>query len=111
MDTAINFRFWISGNNGQMLGAGRVQLLEKINELGSINKAAKAINMSYKKAWHLINAMNDAAESPLVERRTGGVNGGGTVVTIKGLELVALYRKTEQNAQNYFIEQAKDLNL
>ncbi|WP_147073343.1 winged helix-turn-helix domain-containing protein, partial [Sulfuriferula plumbiphila] len=59
-------------------GKGRIELLEKIGELGSISAAAKALGLSYKAAWEAVEAMNNLSEAPLVERVAGGRHGGGT---------------------------------
>ncbi|MEZ5579956.1 MAG: LysR family transcriptional regulator [Candidatus Competibacteraceae bacterium] len=63
------------------LGAGRVELLEHIDECGSIARAAKRMGMSYKTAWDAVEAMNNLADRPLVVRATGGKGGGGTQLT------------------------------
>ena len=70
----------------------RIRLLEAIAEHGSITRAAKAVPLSYKAAWDALDAMNNLAEQALVERTTGGRQGGGTRLTDAGRELVAMYR-------------------
>ena len=109
MNKSISHRFWITGKNGFMLGQGRVSLLEAIIEKGSINKAAKALNMSYKKAWRLINGINDASENPIVIRSSGGIGGGGTIVTEEGRQLISSYRALEKRAQKYFEKESENL--
>ena len=69
---AIKSRIWLEGNNGPYLGKGRISLLKAIATRGSINKAAKSIGMSYKKAWKLVNSMNQESSNPLVIRTAGG---------------------------------------
>lgn len=69
-------------------GPGRVELLAKIAEHGSITNAAKAMKMSYKAAWDAIDLMNNLASVPLVERSSGGKGGGGTRLTQRGKQLV-----------------------
>jgi molybdate transport system regulatory protein len=80
------------------LGPGKVELLEKINETGSISAAAKAMHMSYKRAWDLVNTMNSSFKQPVVSTSTGGKQGGGTEVSEFGLKLIATYRHMEANA-------------
>ena len=74
------------------LGGDRIGLLEAIDRFGSITKAAREVGVCYKTAWDAVDAMNNAAERPLVERAAGGHGGGGTMLTDEGKETVRLYR-------------------
>jgi molybdate transport system regulatory protein len=85
---------------GAVLGDKRIRLLEAIAEHGSLNRAARAVPISYKAAWDALDAMNNLAEAPLVVRTTGGRNGGGTRLTGHGLRMVALYRAMESSQQD-----------
>lgn len=87
----IKSRFWISSKEGTFLGEGRVRLLEAIDQTGSISAAAKSQELSYRKAWKMVDIMNSQAKSPLVERQTGGAKGGGTIVTPQGKKAIAAY--------------------
>lgn len=78
------------------IGPGRVRLLELIGELGSIAKAAKAMDMSYKRAWYLLDAFGACFGEPLVVRQLGGKGGGSAQLTKLGLEVIARYRAMEQ---------------
>ena len=69
----------------------RIDLLIAIQKNGSISKAAKEVPMSYKAAWEAIEAMNNLSISPIVERETGGVGGGGTSLTPYGENLLNTY--------------------
>lgn len=80
-----------------------ILLLSKINEIGSITQAAKQINMSYKAAWCAIDKLNNLAKEPLVERLSGGKNGGGTQLTQRGLNLIRNF-KTIKVAHQQFIQ-------
>jgi molybdate transport system regulatory protein len=111
METSIKYRFWINNENGLMLGEGRVQLLENIIKEGSISKAAKSLEMSYKKAWRLINEINESTSEPMVIRITGGLGGGGTQVTPKGIEAIKTYRNIQEKANNYFQTESKSLEF
>lgn len=84
---------------GNFLGDTRIRLLEAIERYGSISQAAKAVPLSYKAAWDAVDAMNNLAEAPLVERSVGGRNGGGTSLTDYGRRLIAMYRAVEQEYQ------------
>src|SRR5512139_3949561 len=83
---------WIRGGRGTTLGDDRIGLLERIDRLGSISKAAKAAGISYKTAWDMIDEVNNLSPKPLVIRTTGGRMGGGTVLTEEGKEVVRLFR-------------------
>ena len=84
---------------GAFLGDTRIRLLEAIERYGSISQAAKAVPLSYKAAWDAVDAMNNVAVEPLVQRSTGGRHGGGTVLTDYGRRLVAMYRAVEEEYQ------------
>jgi molybdate transport system regulatory protein len=80
------------------IGPGKIQLLENIQSCGSISAAGRAMEMSYKRAWDLVDEINRICRHPAVERQTGGKNGGGAVLTPFGISLVARYRKIERDA-------------
>jgi molybdate transport system regulatory protein len=80
------------------IGPGKIQLLENIHACGSISAAGRAMDMSYKRAWDLVDEINRICRQAAVERQTGGKNGGGAVLTPFGVSLVARYRKIERDA-------------
>jgi len=80
------------------IGPGKIQLLEKIQACGSISAAGRAMDMSYKRAWDLVDEINRICRQAAVERQTGGKNGGGAILTPFGTSLVARYRKIERAA-------------
>ncbi|MGE9010223.1 winged helix-turn-helix domain-containing protein [Leptospira interrogans] len=80
------------------IGPGKIQLLENIHTCGSISAAGRAMEMSYKRAWDLVDEINRICRQAAVERQTGGKNGGGAVLTSFGISLVKRYRKIERNA-------------
>ncbi len=77
----IKSKLWIEIDGEPVFGRGRRNLLEAIDNYGSINKAAKEINVSYRKAWSHINAMEERLGVKLVVRHVGGKNGGGATLT------------------------------
>ena len=80
------------------IGPGKIQLLENIRTCGSISAAGRAMDMSYKRAWDLVDEINRICRQAAVERQTGGKNGGGAILTPFGMSLVARYRKIERDA-------------
>lgn len=101
---ALQGSVWMTIGGENFGGLGRIELLASIAETGSISQAAKAIGMSYKGAWDAIDAMNNLAGEPLVERLTGGKGGGGTRLTARGEQLVRNFRLIEQVHRD-FVEQ------
>ena len=80
------------------IGPGKIQLLENIHKNGSISAAGRAMDMSYKRAWDLVDEINRICRQAAVERQTGGKNGGGAVLTAFGISLVTRYRRIERDA-------------
>lgn len=112
MNKEINYHFnlKIFQGNAPYLGKGRVQLLEGIVEYGSIAQAAKAMGMSYRKAWQLVKNMNQAAATPLVEKQLGGKAGGGTKVTEAGRLTIEKYHLLREKMEQFLAETSKDLD-
>ncbi|MCX7300725.1 MAG: LysR family transcriptional regulator [Rhodobacterales bacterium] len=79
-------------------GPGKAALLEVIRDQGSITRAGKAMGMSYKRAWSLVEEMNGMFAEPLVESSRGGADGGGARLTQAGVTVLAAYRALEQKA-------------
>lgn len=84
----------------QAIGPGKVRLLELIDETGSISAAGRAMGMSYRQAWLLIDSMNQAFAEPVTETLRGGAKGGGAAVTAFGRHIAGLYRAMETKAAN-----------
>ncbi|MFC5387465.1 winged helix-turn-helix domain-containing protein [Aquamicrobium segne] len=80
------------------IGPGKVELLEHIDSLGSISAAARAMQMSYKRAWDLVEEMNRIFGKPVVSAHTGGKRGGGAQLTAVGEAVISHYRAVEQVA-------------
>lgn len=106
---SINGRIWISKKEETFLGNGRVVLLERIKDYGSITKAAKSMGMSYRNAWELVASMNKLSEKPLVDRFTGGKGGGGTVLTKHGEKAIVLFWKLRSDLISFLKNKEKKL--
>lgn len=102
-------RLWLEGQEGTFLGYGRVVLLERIKELGSIAKAAKSMEMSYKHAWDLIESMNRQAGCKLVATSRGGKSGGGARLTPVGEKAIAVFRQYHAQFQAVLQEMTAEL--
>ena len=83
-----------------MLGPGKADLLELIGQTGSISAGGRAMGMSYKRAWLLVETMNAAFRAPLVESTRGGPKGGGAELTEMGTAVLAAYRALEAKARS-----------
>ncbi|WP_158745878.1 winged helix-turn-helix domain-containing protein [Acidisphaera sp. L21] len=84
--------------SGGRIGPGKVALLEEISRSGSISAAGRAMKMSYRRAWQLVEDLNRNFGNPLVETAAGGAGGGGARLTEAGWTLVRQYRAMEQAA-------------
>src|SRR5687768_13103643 len=80
------------------IGPGKIALLEQIGALGSISAGGRALEMSYRRAWELIEDLNTIFGRPVVESKSGGRKGGGATLTPLGLSLISRYREMERVA-------------
>ncbi len=83
---------------GGRIGPGKVALLEAIGQTGSISAAGRAMKMSYRRAWQLVEDLNHTVRHPVVETAAGGAGGGGARLTDAGRRLVQQYRAVEHAA-------------
>lgn len=108
----LDGKVWLKQEGKNFLGSGKARLLELIDKTGSISKAAKELGMSYKAAWDSVDSMNNLSSEPIIERVTGGKDGGGSKLTPKGKEMLTVFRALEDkyaqflasigvNAQNF----------
>jgi molybdate transport system regulatory protein len=84
---------------GRSIGPGKIRLLEALDRTGSISQAGRALGMSYRRAWLLIDDMNQCFRHAVVSAKPGGSQGGGAVLTEFGTELVRDYRAIETAAE------------
>lgn len=104
----LDATIWAQTGQNKFLGGDRITLLEKINELGLINSAAKALGLSYKTAWNPVNMVNNLSEQPLVDRVIGGKGGGGTILTKEGKNVIEQFRVV-QIEHRRFLKNLRDV--
>lgn len=102
----IKGRLWVENEGRTYLSWGRIILLERIDEYGSVSAAAKSMQMSFAHAWHLVEDMNALAPQPLVEKQVGGRRGGGAWLTDTGKQAVKDFTQLVGRFQGW-IEQEK----
>lgn len=107
----IKSKIWIETEEGILISEGRIQLLKLIAEMGSLNKAAKAMNISYQKAWKLVDASNKASKMPLIETQVGGNKGGGTVLTSYGKQVIESFEAINVACWNFLDVELKKHKL
>ncbi len=93
MEFEIKFKVWIERDGEVVFSSAREQLLREIDKEGSINKAAKKLGISYKKAWLLIKHMEERLGYQILEKKRGGISGGGSKLTEAGKELLKNYER------------------
>ncbi|MCL4457593.1 MAG: LysR family transcriptional regulator [Nitrospirae bacterium] len=96
----IKSKLWIEVDGEPVFGRGRRFLLNAIDKYGSINQAAKEINISYRKAWGHIKAMEERLGIKLVERQAGGKNGGGAAITKDARKFLKQYALMEEGIRD-----------
>ena len=84
--------------NNTRVGHGKIRLLELVEETGSIAAAGRAMGMSYRRAWILVDSLNHAFRQPVIRTQPGGRRGGGAWLTSTGKSLVAEYRAMEHES-------------
>ena len=88
----IAYKVWLD-NNGKAFGEGPYQLLKKIETTGSLNQAAMEMKMSYSNAWTTLKNIESKLGFPLLERKVGGIAGGGSHITEQGHNLMIHYEQ------------------
>jgi molybdate transport system regulatory protein len=86
-------------SHARALGPGKIRLLETIEETGSISAAGRAMKMSYRRAWLLLDELNHMFRKPVATTAHGGRSGGGARLTPFGKQVIAGYRKMETDAE------------
>ena len=104
-------RVWIEKDGETYLGFGRMVLLERIKEFGSISQAAKSMAMSYKQAWDLVDSMNRQAQEPLVCTSKGGKGGGGAYLTKAGETAITQFTELLNRLDAFLAEETARLQV
>lgn len=95
----FRFRPRVTCGGDIAIGPGKIALLEAIERTGSITAAAKSLDMSYRRAWVLLDETNQSLREFAVDSAQGGERGGGSTLTAAGRRLIELYRRIETKAQ------------
>jgi molybdate transport system regulatory protein len=110
-DIQLHLRHWVYVDGVKFFGPGRLELLEGIESTGSIVKAAKAMGMSYKKAWAMVDSLNTHGKQPYVITQTGGQQGGGAQLTETAKKVMLNYRRLNEKLEKVLQEENDLVNL
>ncbi|MHA7943225.1 winged helix-turn-helix domain-containing protein [Formosa sp. 3Alg 14/1] len=105
----IKSRIWIEKDGKPFIGYGKIELLKKVDSEHSITAAAKALKMSYKKAWNLLNDMEQLAEEPLLVKSIGGKSGGSSKLTPYGKKLITQFEQLNSKCETFLNDEYKPL--
>ncbi|MDN3491892.1 winged helix-turn-helix domain-containing protein [Winogradskyella bathintestinalis] len=105
----VKSKIWIEKEGKPFIGYGRIKLLKEVDNTASISAAAKAMKMSYKKAWNLLNDIEALAEQPVLVKNIGGKNGGGSQVTAYGKSLILQFEILNENCIGFLEQEYKKL--
>jgi len=97
MGRQLGIRIKLPG--GAQIGPGKIAVLKAVDEHGAIAAAARALGMSYRRAWRLVDSLNHSFDTPLVETSMGGIDQGGATLTALGRRVVALYERVESESE------------
>jgi molybdate transport system regulatory protein len=101
-------RFRVDFGEHCSIGVGKIELLEGVAATGSLSSAARQMSMSYRRAWLLLEDMNNSFDSPVARASVGGKGGGGVKLTPFGERLIVAYRKLEAGLQPIADNQLKE---
>lgn len=102
-------RCWIDIDGKKFFGPGRAQLLVMIDKNGSLSKAAKEMGMSYRKAWSMVEDMNQRGQQPYVELHKGGTQGGGAELTPQGKKVLVAFQHMNVQIQATLEQHTQDM--
>lgn len=105
----VKSKVWLEKKGKIFFGTGKALLLQAVKETGSINKAAKIMNMSYRRAWSQIHSAEDSLGSPLLIKNKGGKDGGGAILTDFAEGLLKKFKKLEQRVRLFTNRHYKEI--
>ena len=106
----IGGKLWIECKGEKFFGPGPVELLERIGQTGSINKAAKEMGLSYKKAWEILDFANKTTAVRLVITQSGGKEGGGTIITDEAKKLISYHHGLRKRFEQFLKNETRRIN-
>ena len=92
----VRSKVWLEYRGRAFLGDGRLRLLAAVERTGSINAAARDLGISYRKGWAQLQAMEEHAPFPLLERRSGGRGGGATLLTADARAMLESFKRLRE---------------
>jgi molybdate transport system regulatory protein len=92
----LKLKVRIDFDDEHAVGPGKIALLERMRDCGSLSQAARELDMSYRRAWQLLDSLNTSFNEPVIVTSIGGKGGGGSEITAFGLELIDAYRTLEK---------------
>ncbi len=108
---SIDIRIWIQSEKKPFAGKGKIELLEKIQEYGTLTKAASEMEIPYRQAWGKIHEMNKAYELPVAIFKKGGKDHGTTEVTEFGKKVISAFRNLESELEEFLLKQSEKMNI
>jgi len=94
----VGYKIWLD-NGGKAFGEGPYELLKRVEKTDSLHEAAHQMNMSYSKAWKVIQTMEKRLGFAFLDKKVGGLSGGGSRVTPEGKEFLRRYERFESDAK------------
>lgn len=100
----VGYKIWLKEDDDKIFGRGPKELLQRTEKMGSLRRAASSMNMSYSKAWSLVDNLEKKLNIKILDKKIGGVNGGSSSLTEEGKELVAKYEKLEKEIEEAILK-------
>lgn len=94
---SLKVRVRIDFDDLHSVGPGKIALLERMRDCGSLSQAARELDMSYRRAWQLLDSLNTSFNEPVIVTSIGGKGGGGSEITKLGLALIDTFRALEKD--------------